>query len=68
MSYLGGGGAAVLFLSAGGVSSGAVTSGAGEGGPGGESCVCGEFGASVFSGDGAVAAGRVTISVGVSGR
>jgi len=65
MRYFGGGGAAVLSFF--GSLSGAVTSGAGDGGAGGESGVCGEFGASVFSDEG-VAAGRVTTSVGASGR
>jgi len=68
MRYFGGGGAAFLSLSAGGVPSGAVTSGAGDGGDGNESGVCGEFGAEVVSDGGGVAAGRVTTSVGVSGR
>jgi hypothetical protein len=68
MRYFGGGGAAVLsFL---GLLSGAVTSGAGDGdgGAGPESGVCGEFGASVVPDDVGVAAGRVTTSVGASGR
>src|SRR6478735_2537279 len=61
--YFGGGAAPLSFFF-----SGAVTSGAGVDDAGAESGVCGELGAPVFSEAGGVAAGRVTTSVGVSGR